>query len=192
MAHPPARSIRDFLRQSKNSLDKYDLPKLRYITWNPKGQVYAHQPNGYDPQDQSYDSSWLNMLNKLKYIRRCSSKFCILPEISENGKLHCHGWFVITDNIKWIKSVQPMLYHNGMIRITKVKEVRKDFDSYMQEDLDDTLNFIRDDKIVCLSHLTYDLLFDHIRKQQILLFGEEDDEEKKPISIDITTYFTEK
>jgi len=189
MAHPRSESIRQLLKLARRSIEKNDLPKLRYITWNPQKRIYAHQPNGYDPVDQSYDSSWLNMINKLKYIKRCSTKFCILPEISEAGKLHCHGWFVLSDNIKWIKQVQPLLYNNGMLRITKVKEVRKDFDGYMQEDLDDTINLMRDTKTLCLTHQTYDELFNYIKQQRILLFGEDDDEEDKPVSIDITTYF---
>ena len=40
------------------------------------------------------------VLKYLKYLRRHAGYFCVVPEISDVGRLHCHGWFVISDKIK--------------------------------------------------------------------------------------------
>lgn len=191
MAHPAVDDIRGLCRTAFEDLNESDIPMLYYITWNPKPRYYPHIPNGYNPQTQDYDQSWCTMLNTLKGIARCSSKFCILPEISENGKLHCHGWFLKDDKIKWLKSIYPMLHRHGMIRCTKVKEIRDGFDEYMQEDLDDTVQLFTDTKLMLFSHNTYKPLFKHMNKNKIFAWADENiEEEKKPFKkVDVTDYF---
>lgn len=186
-----ARSVKTISQSAFADIDESMIGTLYYITWNPRNSVYAHVPNGYDPQSQTYDVSWHNMISYLKLIRRCSDCFCILPEISDAGKLHCHGWFNMKDKIKWVKSVYPTLYRHGMIRIKKVKEIRDDFDDYMHEDLNETLNYIRDPTPMCLTHESLSDIIEYLRRKKIILYDETVDFHYKHNvkSVDITSFF---
>ena len=39
------------------------------------------------------------VLKYLKYLREEHAGYFVVPEISDVGRLHCHGWFVISDKI---------------------------------------------------------------------------------------------
>lgn len=188
MAHPRVGILKEIVKLCRQDIEDDDLKHIRYITWNPKNNnVYRN--NGYNFKTQSFDEGWVQMLRWLKYIKRCSKKYCILPEVSENGKLHCHGWFVMSDKIKWMKFVQPLLFRRGMIRITKLKEMRKKFDYYMQKDLDETVSLLDDHDLICLSHITHESLFGTIKKRKILNIKKYADPKDKPKSVDMRVYF---
>lgn len=170
-----------------------DTNRLYWITWNPKPVYYINQPNGFNRKTCTYDDDWIRMLDLLMTINRASKYYCITPEVSDNGKLHCHGWFVMTDKIKWIKSVYPTLYRNGMIRTRHCKVQRDDFDSYMRQEFDDTLTMFRDPKLFVLSHLTYKYLKTHINAHRIMLSNADGEQVLKKKAVmrrkDIADYF---
>lgn len=73
----------------------------------------------------------------LKKFHRCMKYYCVMPEISLQGRLHCHGWFVIKDNIKWQRGVLPTMksYAPYGVKITKLKNVNG-FKYYKKDILD--------------------------------------------------------
>ena len=61
------------------------------------------------------------VLKYLKYLRRACRIFCVVPEISDVGRLHCHGWFVISDKIKWHKQVLHKFTRNGRFKMNEMR-----------------------------------------------------------------------
>lgn len=104
------------------------------FTWNPNDRIIS--PN--DP-----DLKWHTMVGQyLRHLRRCCKKFAIQPEFSDMGRLHCHGWIVITDKIKWIKSVLPKLQRAGKLKINKARSTAALY--YYLKDVNITMGLLRD------------------------------------------------
>jgi len=103
------------------------------FTWNPRPNFYEYRKIG----NNAYDRQWIEMISVLKDLRRCSEQFCIVPEISDDGKLHCHGWFALTDKIKWLKSVKKRITNNGFMKINKLHTPIENIDYYYKE-IDET------------------------------------------------------
>lgn len=99
------------------------------FTWNPAPKFYEYDKLG----NNQYKKQWLKMLNLLKKINRCSKCYCIVPEISDDGKLHCHGWFRLDDRIKWLKSVRRAIVANGFMKINKLYVPIEKIDYYYKE-----------------------------------------------------------
>lgn len=58
--------------------------------------------------------------------KNCMSDFEVNPELTVQGNIHYHGFFILKDKIKWFKSILPKMKRNGFIKINLVK---KDFES---------------------------------------------------------------
>lgn len=86
----------------------------------PSDQVYLFTWNPNDKRicPQDHNMKWDTMVLKyLKYLKRACRIFCVVPEISDMGRLHCHGWFVINDKIKWHKQVLHKFTRNGRFKM---------------------------------------------------------------------------
>lgn len=103
------------------------------FTWNPSDKKVG--------TDHDYQTKWDNMITGyLKHFNRCMYKYCILPEISDAGRLHVHGWFVIKDKVKWVKSVKPRLQRSGRFKMSKkFEKCKKDPFYYYKKDIEDTI-----------------------------------------------------
>lgn len=137
--------IYEDIEEAEGSIETNDT--VYFITWNPNNKF-----NRPVRKSKEYNTQWCEMIcKKLRHLRRCCKKYCIIPEISDAGRLHCHGWIVIHDKIKWIKSVKPKIEKGGYMKMTKQKYKSKGF-KYYKEDIVDTFNIITDHTFP----LTYD------------------------------------
>jgi len=115
------------------------------ITWNPSDRMVG--------DDSDYDSKWRNMIGRyLKCFKRCSSEFCFVPEISDMGRLHMHGWFRLKDKIKWVKSVIPLLKRNGRLKVAIMRS--KNALYYYRKEFNITSGMLDDFLVIC--HLNID------------------------------------
>lgn len=95
----------------------YSVDNVYLITWNPNRRLVLDGT----PFKKKWEAMIVKVLNNL---RRCCDKYCIVPEISDAGRLHCHGWVVITDRIKWHKSLLPQMQRNGFVKMAKLRHVK--------------------------------------------------------------------
>lgn len=109
------------------------------FTWNPKPVFYQYDKLG----NNDYISQWLKMLSVLKGFSRVSKHFVIVPEISDEGKLHVHGWFSLDDRVKWLKSVKKSICVNGFMKINKLHTQIEKID-YYYKDIDITRDVLGD------------------------------------------------
>lgn len=152
------------------------------ITWNPSDKFKKTCSVG------EYDKQWEDMVCKvLRHLNRCCNYYCIVPEISVAGRLHCHGWFVLKDKIKWHKSVLPTIQRNGLYKIDKMNQKFEKRDKtfyYYKKDLPDTYRILSDcyalTNLNCKTRIDY--YKDQIAKRAITLKG------FAPV-YDITKYF---
>lgn len=99
------------------------------------------------------------------FVATVNAEQC-LNEPSDHGRLHCHGWIVISDNLKWKKFMLGHLSRNGFLKLTKQKHWEKGFDYYVKE-LDDTSKIL-DPQLCLLSHYTNLPMRQEILERRIL------------------------
>lgn len=133
------------------------------ITWNPKPRFYNYDHLG----ENDYNLQWETMLKVLMKVSRCSSIFCIIPEVSDQGKLHCHGWFNRTDKRKYYKSFLPSLKRNGLVKINKCRTLSEDVFKYYKKDVDNTFDLLTDFNYPILSHDTVHSLKHDIAQRRL-------------------------
>lgn len=160
-----------------------DMHTVYLFTWNPKDKVKGIQ--------HEYTNKWKGMINILKHFSRCMSKYSIVPEVSDAGRLHCHGWFIIKDKIKWHKSVHKLLTSNGLFKMNKMKG-KKGLE-YYKKDIELTINLVDPDYWPYTDE-TSDEILERIDREILELFAKyknkrHPDDEDVRISKDITRYF---
>lgn len=133
--------------------------KVYLFTWNPDPRKFLHDKYCNPKKVKNVTlldvkKCWIKMLQVLKNIHRCSTSYCIIPEISDEGKLHCHGWFKLSDKIKWFKSVKPIITRNGFMKINKLNTPIENIDYYYKE-IYETKEILQD-VFVVLTDFTYD------------------------------------
>ena len=150
----------------------YDNP-VYLFTWNPKPSFYQYDKLG----NNDYKCQWVKMITVLKHINRCSKCYCLVPEISDEGKLHVHGWFRLDDKTKWLKSVKNTITNNGFIKINKLHTPIEKIDYYYKE-LVQTKEMLNEMMFV-LTHFTLkEILYEIFRYQQELVKGKGKDEQR--------------
>ena len=105
-------------------LTPLEITETAEMNIQPEDQVYLFTWNPNDRKISPYDHNmkWETMVLKyLKYLRRACRIFCVVPEISDAGRLHCHGWFVISDKIKWHKQVLHKFTRNGRFKMNEMR-----------------------------------------------------------------------
>lgn len=146
------------------------------ITWNPKPRFYNYDHLG----ENDYNLQWETMLKVLLKITRCSSLYCIIPEVSDQGKLHCHGWFNITDKRKYYKSFLPSLKRNGLVKINRCRTLKDEVFKYYRKDVDTTFQLLTDFNYPVLSHDTvYSVKHDIAQRRLERLFELKEEAEHK-------------
>lgn len=118
MAHTKRVSPQELATLAEADID-YSTDTVNLFTWNPSPKFYG---NTYNREE--FRQKWDKMLCKvIRWFPRCMSKYCVIPEVSDAGRLHCHGWFVLKDKVKWNLSVRKILAHNGYIKVNKLRHV---------------------------------------------------------------------
>lgn len=112
----------------------YSLDYIQTFTWSVRPKQLRIW--GGD----SYESQWKCMVLQLQIIKRCCDKYVILPEISDDGRLHCHGWFNVSDKIKYFKQFLPTMRRYGFIDVRKMKS--PNWFSYITKNLVTTVQVI--------------------------------------------------
>ena len=133
----------------------------------------------------NYEKNWKKMITVLRHLRRCCSKYLIIPEVSDAGKLHCHGWICIKDKIKWKKSVRRSIAKHGFIKELKIHNNSSFFTrSYYSKEIEESISLMIDFNIILFGHLNEAELLRYLRIKDILLA-----KECHP-QLDITHYFS--
>lgn len=129
-----ALSPLDLCNVCQDDID-YSIDTVYLFTWNPNKKLM--------PDNDQYLLKWETMICKiLKQFTRCMKWYCIMPEVSDMGRVHCHGWFVIGDKIKWLKSIKPTLQMHGHCKFNKLRHVNG-FNYYVK-DIDVASNYFSD------------------------------------------------
>lgn len=145
-----------------DEIEEYD--KVMLITWNPKPRFYAYDPYG----DNNYPRQWNTMLEVLCEAYRTCSRFAFVPEISEDGKLHMHGWYVIKDRLKYHKSFLPSLRKNGFIKKSKARSHEWKTFKYHVKELEITREYLPDYESMVITHMNYMYFKKLVNLQRIL------------------------
>lgn len=169
MAHPLENFLADLALRPRNYyISAYeDIPdddnnKVYLITWNPRPRFYNYDEGGHN----DFDLQWWTMCDTLFKSIRCLAHFAFVPEVSEQGKLHMHGFFTIRDKRKYNRSFLPTLRKNGFIKIAKVKVIKWKTFKYHVKDLKSkaTQELM---KAYVLTHHTVDPLRKHYTRQKL-------------------------
>lgn len=118
------------------------------ITWSPKPRFIDYDKHG----DNDYNMQWMTMLDVLLNVNRCSSKYAFVAEITDVGRLHMHGFIVITDKVKYHKSFLPSLKRNGFIKVDKASSNNWKTFKYHVKEINITPQYITEYPVV-LNHI---------------------------------------
>lgn len=106
--------------------DIFDTDEVCLFTWNP-------DPNRYPttkPHEQYKILIDLLLINSSKVF----SRFAFTPELTLNGNIHIHGWFVIKDKYKYFKWFLPKCKSFGFVKIDKMKS-KNALEEYYKKDI---------------------------------------------------------
>lgn len=145
MAQPALSALRNqYVSYINNQWDNVDPNRtVHLITWNPKPRFYAYDKYG----ENDYDSQWHSMLHELMKSFRCCDNYAFVAEISEEGKLHMHGFYQVYDKIKYHKSFLPSLRKNGFIKHNKARSLDRKVIKYHKKDIYDTIEHMKDQSV---------------------------------------------
>lgn len=152
----------DTFRNAFNEIDI--LEKVYLITWNPKPRFYNYQPF----EENDYNLQWMTMIDVLCMADRCCSNYAFVPEISPEGKLHMHGWFIISDKVKYHKSFLPSLKRNGFIKKLPANSHGWKTFQYHVKDVQETVEYLTEFDNIVLTPDTTDSLKKRIRRYRTL------------------------
>lgn len=94
------------------------------FTWSPSPNLQREDPQeGYKLQ-----------LPVLRQLVRCCAHIKLHPEFHLNGSLHYHAILLISDKIKWYKSVLPNIKKNGFVCVKK--NPNEVWTTYIEKDWD--------------------------------------------------------
>lgn len=108
-----------------------DEETVYLITWNPKPAFYNYDQGG----ENNFDLQWWTMCKTLMKSIRCLNKYAFVPEVSEQGKLHMHGFLTVKDKRKYLRSFIPTLRKNGFIKVCKARSGKWKTFKYHVKDL---------------------------------------------------------
>lgn len=152
------------LKAYKDAWDDIDvMDEVILITWSPKPRFYNYSPH----IDNDYAMQWRTMINVLVNTR-CLRLFCFMPEISDEGRLHMHGWFVINDKVKYHKSFLPSLKRNGFIKKNKANSHGWKTFEYHTKDIASTCKYLPGWEELPITHHNRDVFNEEIQKYKLL------------------------
>lgn len=119
MPRPPANLVDEFYYKYFLEEAEADIPRgpdakaLYLFTWSPNPRIFHCR----DPRKQ-YKQLLMNFITKFV---KCFSIFALTPELTVNGNIHIHGWFMLSDPIKWFRNWLPKLgaRNTGNMKVSK-------------------------------------------------------------------------
>lgn len=169
-------TTRDFYTQLvlevTEELDEVDLSNTIAFTWAPDPSKYAST----QPRKQYKALLSHILLSSFKYF----DKFCFIPELTQAGNVHIHGWFILKDKIKYFKHFLPRCREFGFVYCKPMDSISWGKD-YMTKDIETSIAVIGEDLPIPLTHLNVKAYADiYISKFQI---------KRKPQKTDIVKLF---
>lgn len=96
-------------KDSVNDISVIDTSQLRSFTWSPDPSKY---PSNVPKHQYKLLLTWV-LLTANKFF----SYFCFVPELTNNGNTHIHGFYIIKDPIKYYKWFIPRCKNLGFVMI---------------------------------------------------------------------------
>jgi len=121
---------------------------VHLVTWSPKPRFINYDKHG----DNDYNMQWMSMLDILLNANRCASKYAFVAEITDVGRLHMHGFIVVTDRIKYHKSFLPSLKRNGFVKVDKASSNKWKTFKYHVKEINITPQYITEYPVV-INHI---------------------------------------
>lgn len=90
----------------------------------------------------------VNIMPILKKLRLCCAHVELYPEMHINGTLHYHGIIIVSDFVKWYKSVLPLFKRNGFVVLKS--NLNSNWDKYITKDWDIVKDILELDKPIDL------------------------------------------
>jgi len=164
MEYCPKDNVKAFLGAMDSAQgDISEDDKLQLFTFNPNLKKFK----GLD--DKQIFCTCLRHI--FRYVPTCWSNYAIVAEWSDVGKLHYHGWFIMSDKIKWTKSVNKKFTTYGFLKINLAKCKDKVL-KYYRKDAKDSAEITSEWEIPW--YMTHDTLhhllrrIDALQKQEII------------------------
>lgn len=125
--------------------DIYDTDYVVAFTLSP-------DPNRYPTNDPG-DQYRILMPYIFKGIKNIFSTFCFTPELTQNGNIHIHGWYVVLDKIKYFKYWLPKVKQLGR---TDIQKMGKGWLDYCKKDMELMAEVVYPYPVP-LTHVNYDV-----------------------------------
>jgi len=137
----------EIVREANHDLDPvYDI--LYAFTWSP-------DPNKY-PTVKPRSQYKCLLRHCLLSAYKCFGKFVFVPELTNNGYVHIHGYYTIKDKVKLHKWFLPKCRQYGFVLI-KSKQINKEwYDDYITKDIASTNQILGDDLPIPLTHKNHE------------------------------------
>lgn len=103
----------DALQSSLDNVKDINLENVFAFTL-----TYKREPGGwYEPHRQMRST----MDTIFKQLKRCAKdQWMMTPELTEQGRLHWHGWLEVKDKIKFYRNFLPQNKRHGFVMIKKI------------------------------------------------------------------------
>lgn len=115
--------------------DCEDGQVIHAFTWNPN-------PARYGTND--VDKQYAKLLRIISKHSRCFHHFCFVPELTQQGNIHIHGFYTVIDPIKYHKGFLKSCKNFGHV-VIKNTRVDDDWRKYVKKDYDNMHYIISDD-----------------------------------------------
>jgi len=90
-------------------LDEINYSNLIAFTWAPDPNKYAV----IKPKDQ-----WRALLTHVLFrSHKYFSKFFFTPELTQDGNVHVHGWYIVRDKIAYFRNFLPRCRQFGFVKL---------------------------------------------------------------------------
>ena len=138
----------DEMECAEEYLDEGNIANAIAFTWCPNPVKY----HSIDNKKQ--------YIQLLKHILRHShtffSAFCFVPELTKEGNIHIHGWYVLKDKIAYYKRFLFKCRQLGFIKIKS--NVDKGWFQYLRKDNETMIGVLGEKIPIPYTHLTDDSL----------------------------------
>lgn len=101
-------------------------PRFFALTWVPDPKRYKTK----DPYKQ-----YQTCLTYLRMASKVFEEYSFIPELTLDGNVHIHGYYLVKDMIKFFRKFLPMLKSCGFIKIKPITTMH-DWQAYMMKDME--------------------------------------------------------
>lgn len=128
MSPPTENYFTSFAEEAESDIYNTDISdrKLKLITWTP-------DPSRY-PTTKPHEQYKIILQLILLQSHKVFSTFALTPELNENGNIHIHGWFVLSDSVKFYKYYLPKMRGFGYVKVDKC--IKREGLTYYKKDIE--------------------------------------------------------